>query len=42
MSHYGKKIYNSDISSDEPDAEKECERCLAEALKIDASNLDAL
>lgn len=35
-------IYNLCIYSDEPKAESECERCLAEALKIDAENVDAL
>lgn len=30
------------VFSDEPDAEKECERCLREALKIDPNNIDSL
>ena len=29
-------------NSDDPDAEKECERSLKEALKIDNENIDAL
>ena len=42
MSHYGKFHQINTFHSDEPKAENECETCLAEALKIDPENVDAL
>jgi hypothetical protein len=36
------RILYQSINSDEPKAEQECEKALAEALTIDPDNVDAL